>query len=198
MEISLTTFVDYVYANPSSHIGLVAREKKRYEEGYHPTRDYYKVLRDGIESLHQSGGPKTDLDTLLQSAHPPRLQNYIQCIDGYKRWWGRKTVEWIDDPGTARWTSGTLEVIVNPELLLEVNGDRFLIKLYFKSDKLSKPRIDALLHLIDIELGSLLAATSGILDVRRGRLITPTRTIPHIDALLAAQAVSFATLWNRL
>ncbi len=198
VEISLTTFVDYVYANSSSHIGLVTREKRRYEEGYHPTRDYYKVLRDGIKSLHQSGGPKTGLDALPQSAHLSRLQNYTECVDGYKQWWGRKTVRWLDDPGTTRWTDGTLEVIVNPELLLDVNGDRFLIKLYFKSEKLSKRRIDAILHLIDKELGSSLAAMSGILDIRRGKLITPTRTIPNIDALLAAQAASFATLWDLL
>jgi hypothetical protein len=38
--------------------------------------------------------------------------------------------------------------------------------------------------------------TVGVLDVRRAKLIVPTRVIPGMDALLKAEAVAFVSLWS--
>ena len=91
---------------------------------------------------------------------------------------------------------------MNPELGLEIDGTPHLIKLYFKSDKLAKNRIDIITHLMSVVLSDQCPSpeetTMSVLDVRRAKLFSPTVPIQALDAILNAELAYVAHLWRAI
>jgi hypothetical protein len=78
-----------------------------------------------------------------------------------------------------------------------VDGQDFVIKLYFKKDKLSQYRVNPSLRLLEKTVGKY--GTVGVLDLQQGRLFVQTTEPPDgIDLLLESEAAGLATLWNAL
>jgi len=147
MKISMTTFVDFVIARGSSRITRVREAKDLYGEEYSPARDYYRGLREAIIAVHYEGKALSTLDTLVKQANPRKRELYGKCVSGYKRWRGRKNL-FSYDISSASWQDGQLEVRINPELGLTVDGDDYVIKLYFKGEQPTKRQLDVILHLL--------------------------------------------------
>jgi len=84
---------------------------------------------------------------------------------------------------------------------LKVDGAPHLIKLYFKSKPLEKNKVDIITHLMATTLSGLCPSTSNtitvmsVLDVRRGKLISPTVPISALMGMLQAELAYIATLW---
>ena len=53
MEISITTFVNFVLANGPRRLTEVKRAKALYDADYSPARDFYKPLREIIVAAAQ-------------------------------------------------------------------------------------------------------------------------------------------------
>lgn len=192
-KVSLTTFVDFATAVGSTRLTKVRRAKSSYGEDYAPQKDFYKALREAIEDTFETGWSSADLKKKLSNISDPKKQkNYEACRKGINKWAGNKTFVSHPKKGDS-WKSGELTVKVNPELDLSINGSRHLVKLYFKGEALSKPRIDVILHLLGNGAG---AATPAVLDVRRSKLYVPTVTRPGLGALLKAEAAAFSSLWQ--
>src|SRR5690606_26721719 len=113
IEISLTDFIDYVNKTGTSKLTKVRQLKDR-EKNYHPAKDFYKALREGIVENHQKGGGKKDLDKIIQTLKDERkTKNYIEAIAGYKKFWGRKPINYFE-PASRHWIIGDLDVRINP------------------------------------------------------------------------------------
>ena len=197
-RISLTDFVDIVAASGTPKATKVRQVKTRPE--YQPAFDYYKQLREGIEECHRSKAPKGQLDDHVGDIRDPKkVQNYKAILAGYKRWWGRKDLRWFEAPSELFSRAG-VDVGVNPELGLRINGAPHLIKLYFKADPLSKSRVDVITHLMEtcLRSGSPGGTTMAVLDTRRNKLICPTVPIPGLDAALSGEMAYIAALWNEV
>ena len=197
MNITLTTFIDFVIATPGSKVGVVREARQLYEEGYKPERDYYKGLRDGIASMHRRGSDASDLRRIVSNAAQRKVDNYQACADGYAKFMGRKRFVWVRTPAVVPWTSGPVEVSVNPELRVAIDGASHAIKLYFKAETLSKTRINTMLYLLRLAVPDE-KVTVGILDTRRGKLVKPTTPVPYVDLLVRGEAASFAEIWRGL
>lgn len=197
MDVSLTTFIDFTNANGPTRTTIVRKAKIQTAE-YEPAADFYRGIRNAIiKDLSEDSG-YTSVTQAVSDAHPRRYSNYNECAEGFKRWVRGKDMSWIGRPEPALWPSGGLQVRVNPEIMVEINGKVFAIKMYFKAPKLVKRRSDAMLHLLEtVPVGSTVD-TVGVLDVRRGRLFTPPTRTPNLDAYLASEAAAFATMWNLL
>jgi hypothetical protein len=197
--VSMTTFMDFIVASGTRKISCVHRAKEQYKRGYHPSRDFYKLLRERIVHMHQRGEPITALDELLQGlTDPKKIASYPKCIAGYDKCIARKTVAWIAC-GPKTWKASGLEVRVNPELGLTIDGVPHVVKLYFKADPLNQSAVEPMLRLIDLSVPEeLKGATAAVIDVQRGRLLTHRGAKRDIDALLAAEAASFAILWKAI
>jgi hypothetical protein len=196
-RVSLTQFADFTTATGASRLTQVRKIKRQQEAGYSPATDYWKPLRDGIETEFQRGWEgAASLRRLRDASQDPKKQErYAQCIEGLGRWAKRKAFgRSRRKPGT--WTSGELTVAVNPEIALDINGDKTAVKLYFRQEQLSKPRVDTLLHLLKSTVPGNVAPA--ILDVARGKLIVETVEVPDLDIVLEADAVQFMALWKRL
>lgn len=198
-QISLTDFVDYTASSGSPKLTKVKTVKDRGE--YNPAFDFWRRFREGIVEHHRSGN--TDKKALNQittnQTDQKKLTAYPRAIDGYKKFLGRRSVAWFE-PVVKRWSSGGLEVRINPELGLEINGVRHLIKLYLKADPLSKRRVDVILALMHEVLSEESPPNTvyAVLDVPRAKLYTTDTAAPGLLPLLHGEAISFAVIWDSL
>ena len=149
--VSMTTFMDFIVASGTKRITCIAAAKKPYGRPYHPSRDFYRPLRDGIVQMHQQGHELLWLDSLLEGiTDAKKLSFYPKCIEGYKKALSGKSLAWIScTPKT--WKSGGLEVRVNPELGLVIDDLPHAVKLYFKAETLSQAAVEPIVRLIDFD-----------------------------------------------
>jgi hypothetical protein len=98
------------------------------------------------------------------------------------------------------WTAGDLDVRVKPEVALMIDGKPTVIKLYFKADELTRPRVQASIGVMEAELaGAAKAGTRfGVLDVRAGKLLLADGrwTAADTQILIKGEAWSFAEIWT--
>lgn len=194
-KISLTDFVDVVSKSGTPKATKVAQIKNRSE--YDPRADFYKKVRDSIIKTHKTNGSKNDLKRMLEElSDEKKLKNYPGIVSGYLKWWGRKTFRWFVPP-TSVFSKHGVEVSINPELGLELNGKQHVIKLYFKGEALTKNRIDIVTHLMETCLRKNVSqvTTMSVLDIRNARLISPNVPIPKLNAALNAELAYIAEIW---
>lgn len=195
----MTTFVDFAVASGTRQLTCVRNAKEMYSDGYEPKIDFWKPLREAIVSLLRENRPKDSLREFMSGiTHEQKLTSYPKVLAGFEKWMGRKRIEWFGyEPVT--WRSGDLSVRVNPELGVRMDGVDHVIKLYFKAEQPTKPRLDTMLHMINTTIPSKYAVSKvGILDIQRSKLHVPTRPIANLDALLAGQAAAFVEMWKRI
>ena len=198
-SVSLTTFVDFVLASGTPKITCIKRAKELYEEEYQPKFDFWLPLRNAIIELHKLNMPKSALNVVLEGLSDKRKATaYPSSVDSYMKWMGNKKFEWVGCD-SALWQYGSLQVRVNPELGLRINGNVHLIKLYFKVEQPSKRRLETTLFLmsttLDMPKSQIVPA---LLDVQRGKLFSETSFPLNISALLAGEAAAFSTMWGQL
>lgn len=165
---------------------------------YNPAHDFWRPLRRAIVNAHQR--EEVDLlDQLMPKiTDKKKLSNYPARIQAHKKWWGKKDYEWFQ-PLEAEWQYRQVAVRVNPELGLIDDSGPIVVKLYFKNERLSKLRVDGILHLLETTVTPAgKDARVGILDVPRARLIQPTVVKPGLEAALRAEAAYIATAWAEM
>lgn len=204
IEISLTDFIGFVNKMGNAKLNHVKSIKDRPE--YEPYMDFYKPLREAILKLHKRGQKKEVLDVILEGLTDEKKRRcYPELIAGYKKFLGRKKLEWIKPP-KKDWKIGGVTITVNPEIGLEEkkkNGSSnfYIVKLYFKDDALKKAQADQILTLMEMQLRSKVNEPEikfAILDIRRSKLhIKQDQELKELP-LLKGEANSFATMWNSL
>ena len=195
---SLTDFVDVVSKSGTPKATKVAEVKNR--PPYQPAFDFYKPLREHIVATHESGSGKSTLGQVMPGiSDPKKISSYPPILASYRKWWGRKNLVWFSPP-SGLFSDHGIDVSVNPELGLEINGNRHLIKLYFKADPLSKSRTAIIAHLMAVTLGNRCQAgtTMSLLDIRNSRLLSPTVPIGNLSGILSAELAYISTLWSSI
>jgi hypothetical protein len=196
--ISLNQFFPFVLADSlAKRRALLAA--KRTGSLPTPAVDYWRLLRLQIAAHHQfAPGPGLDaLDTAVELAQPDRKVLYTTAVANYRRFLGRKQVEWIDRPRPVVWLADELAVRVNPELHVTIDGDPHIVKLHLRADPhsaLSQRTANPLawlLHTCHGHLGRPL-----VIDVLRGKAFGLTRQGYDYDSMLRAQAAAFVSLWR--
>jgi hypothetical protein len=91
-----------------------------------------------------------------------------------------------------------VNVQVNPELGLVIDGQRHVIKLYFKQEALPKNRAVLVLHMM--QAASASADKNGtvmcVLNVRRGLLYASGAPEPQHGTQLKGEAAYWASVWT--
>jgi hypothetical protein len=86
---------------------------------------------------------------------------------------------------------------VNPELGLTIDGTHHAIKLYFKSEALTKLRIDVVTQLMELALDNAKKPmVFAVLDLRNAKLFTSNGVNQGLVALLQGEASSFAQIFK--
>jgi len=199
IEISLTDFVDFVSKSGTSKLTKVKQVKNRGD--YSPATDFYKALREGIIDVHSKNLGKAELDKILgRITDPKKIKSYTDCVDAYKKHWGKKTLGWFEPP-FKHWQEGSLRVRINPELGIDTGSELIVIKLYFKAEKLSKAKVDQVLTLMEKELRSEVGGEEsdvlfGLLDIQASKLYLNKGRSINLLPLLVGEARSFETIYK--
>lgn len=198
IKISLTDFIDFVSKKGSTKLTQVKKVKERKD--YHPAKDYYKYVREGIISIHEASGDKEEFEALIKNTPDIRKkENFEKAIKGYTKYLGKKPVSWVEPP-FRHWNSGNLDVKLNPEVGLKYDGTKHFIKLYFKGEALSKTKVSQILSLMESELRVKVKRDDlfCVLDVRTGKLFCNEKKDISLLPLLKGEVMSFETIWNSI
>lgn len=197
--VSLTDFVDFV--SKSGRPKLTQVQNVKWRPKYHPQTDFWRPLREAIIDFHRTNqSQKAVLDGALAGiTHKPKLTAYPVALAGYKKFLGKKTIQALPEV-RGSWNQGNLNVIVNPELSLSIQGTAHVVKLYFKAEPLSMKNAELILLMMADSLGGKVApgTVMSLLDVQRGKLFSTTGVDVVLKPLLQGEAASFETMWNQL
>jgi hypothetical protein len=194
-EISLTDFVDFVNKIGPPRLTKVKDIKTR--PVYSPALDFWKPLREAIRDFHKAGKP---LDPVLGGIErTKKAARYPAALTAYKKFLRKKQLDWFEPP-VGIWTYGELQVRVNPELGLRLNGKDYVVKLYFKDEPLPRRRLAVVFQLMGIALQDKLTAghSLAVLDVSNSKLLLPDPNAPDVTALLIGEAAAFIAMWNAI
>ena len=197
-HLSLADFVSYVSKSGPSKLTKVRQLKHR--PAYRPFFDFYRPIREAIVALHRTGGGSEILERVLRDEDDPRrLRGFPAVIDGYRRFARRHDAQWFDPPRVI-FPAGALDISVNPELGLMLDGEPIVVKLYFCERPLTKRSMDVVMHLMHKATGPLAPAEAhmGVLDVRRSKLFRPTVAVRDADALLHSELAWLETAWDEV
>lgn len=198
--ITMTRFGDFVVSDPLGQLAKVREVKRQYEAPYGPSGDFWSRWRDGVRNLHRMSGSRDGLDLIRAGAKDNRAQQYGSACEGYAKFWGRKTIEFVGSPKPVLWTHHRLQVKVNPEWVLRINGVDTLVKLHLKEKLALSQRVaNPLLHLLDQHFGAPVGGPQvALLDVHRGRLWQKRTEIRGIEPVLRMQAAAFLAGWDQV
>lgn len=195
-QISLTDFVDVVskVGRPKATKVRQVRERPEYE----PAFDFYKALREHLVDNHRSNGGKAAVsDAIKFLTDPKKIKSYPEVLNAYKKWWGRKNLDWFNPPRDVYAANG-FDIILNPELGLAINGERHIIKMYLKSDALTTFKTELIIDLLEHQLRSKAAPTDNfsVLDVRRSKLFSSGPHAPTSLPIVNAEIAYIASIWQ--
>jgi hypothetical protein len=194
----MTRFADFCASDPVAQLSKVREIRRQYEQPYAPSSDFWSRWRDGIEAVHRRGGHRDDVRAVAKQAQDNRGDQYGSAAEGYRKFWGYKRIEFMGLLTPAIWQHDRLQVRVNPEWLMSINGKRTVVKLHLKDRlQLNQRLANPLLHLLDSHFG-VDGRAVGILDVHRGKLWTPTAESRSMESVLRMQAAAFLVGWDTL
>lgn len=201
IEISLTEFINFVNKSGSAKATVVKAAKKRREEEYEHFKDYWLPFREKLKETHKKGLSKESLDDILDEINKDKRPNYQEAINGYKKYWGRKKIEWVNITRKT-WAIRDLRVAINPELGLVIKDKVYIVKLFFSSSEtLDKRHADLILTLMEKELRSKVGGDEpifAVLDVKRGKFFENKNKDISLYSLLKGEAYSFESQWKDL
>ena len=196
-RISLSYFVDFVLKAGTPKLTGVREFKENKDDIY---ADFYKPVREAILDLHRTSASPDCLDAFLAAQTDERRKRiYPPIVEGYRKFLKSAKVTWFNPPAGA-YALGGLEINVNPELGLNIDGVPHLVKMYFRGEPLSAKRVQVVLNLLTSSgLGNAVpGCVFAMLDVRKARIHTLKSPNPRINLLLRGEAASFSTIYARL
>lgn len=196
-RIYLSDFVDVVSKSGSPKATKVRAMKNRAP--YSPATDFYKPLRDGLVELHREGQGRGALVQAADTQDRKKVDAYRALAEGYRKWWGRKTLLWFPPPREI-YTAHGVDVVVNPNLGLEINEVPHVLKLHLKAEPLSKTRADLICGLMSTALDATApdGTVMAVLDVRNSKLFTAGTGPNGLTAIIDAELAYVADLWPKV
>lgn len=193
-KVSLTYFVDFVLKSGAPKLTGVKEYKERKDE---LSTDFYRPIREAIVEMHRSGLPLKSLDEIARAEEDEkRHKHYPLVISGYRAFLAEGPKSFFEPPRAAL-SLGALELDVNPELGLVIDGKPHLVKLYFRTEPLTPKRTALVLALLSRTFCEKNPAfVPAVLDVRNGKLHTHARTSERVDILLRGEAAAFAAMYG--
>jgi hypothetical protein len=200
MELSMSEFVDFHVLTGSSRVAKVRSLKNRGD--YDPATDFWRPLRKAISAYHRRAeGDTRGLRDFLPTVTERRVGRYDAAIRGHTQFIRNKAIRGLAAP-SAWWEVGQLRVRVNPEIALRIEDRRYVVKLYFKSEPLSRGRAQALIALMEEELRSSVAASTqfAVWDVPNAhlRVADGRSSIEDTQIALHSEAGALVEIWESI
>lgn len=124
-------FANFVTEKPNKRKKYV--NKIINKEPYAFEKDYYSVLRIKLISTIKKNKSLIELNQMLKKINPKKHNHYEVLIDQIQNFMQGVKYIWVEPPKNIIEYSG-LQLKVNPEIGININGETLFIKMYFKQD----------------------------------------------------------------
>lgn len=200
-KVTLTRFMDFVNASGMDRQKVV-RETINAEK-YSPCKDFYKDIRDAIVSFFKDNGSLESLEEEIALVKDEKKTHYLSLLQGFEKWIKNKKIVFLGAESCDYELSG-LGLSINPELLLEINGEKTVVKLFFKDESIKRNTA----NMISVLMGMAFPVFEtkyddfnfAVLDLRNGKLfrITPSTPVKKIRLTLNAEAKNWLEYQSEL
>lgn len=161
---------------------------REIHSGYIFTTDYWGPLRSHISFVLSHSGKAEDLDSVINKISSDKKDNYLEKIEGIKKFWGKKRFTKIT-LNKKVWKHKNIRINVTPEMSYAYKDKTYVIKLFFSSNdkSISKNEADMLLEIMRDSLDvNPKEVNLGVLDVSRDKLFKYSN--PSAELLYFVQA----------
>ena len=189
MRVGLSNFLRFISASGASKVNKVIEAQQEYREW----KDFYKDFREGV-LLSLAKKDTERLEAIVSGIEARKFDHYQNCLLGYQKWLSVTDFKVISFPKSESWESGGARISVNPEVVIEIDGTKYLVKLYMSQETLSQPARRAYAWLVAQTHGGDYVAA--LLEIRKGKLIVCTSKSAKIGQWLKGEAATFVALWN--
>lgn len=161
-------FANFVTEKPNKRKKYV--NKIINKEPYAFEKDYYSVLRIKLISTIKKNKSLIELNQMLKKINPKKHNHYEVLIDQIQNFMQGVKYIWVEPPKNIIEYSG-LQLKVNPEIGININGETLFIKMYFKQDQIENEKVNVMLKIMQDSIKEdYQNAKVAILDVRRCEL----------------------------
>lgn len=196
-QVPLEVFVDFMMTR-GPRKAVVVKQQKDQRWGH--MKNFWGPLRDAITTMHAQGESPAVLDEMRGKFSDARKERaYRPALAGYRKFMVEKGLiarppRCSPAPKTIL-PVGDIELVLTPDLCLEIDGVEHLIALHFGGVAIPRPRADILLSAMVAAWGPSRPGTRvAVLDVDRGHLVLMQRVNPRMPLVMRAEAASYAVL----
>ncbi|MBO9400223.1 hypothetical protein [Shimia sp. R9_3] len=137
IRVSFTKFLDFVAQTGEPKATTALQAWRQSNIPYDPKRDYHRRIRQLLVNYEKTG-QEPDWEAFVDSQNPKKQKNFQETIDCYTKWRSKnEVVSWFDPP-KEDWSRDEFKLHINPEMGLEIDGERHAIKLFLNNNKLSR------------------------------------------------------------
>jgi hypothetical protein len=194
----LGVFADYVNAQGSARMKIIADQRKRFEDPNSGAPYAYAAALGGIRHALRTSD-EVELRRMVFKASRTMVAHYEELADGAEAFLRRYKPQFVPTH-SATWQWAALTITVNQHVGVAIKGTPTVVFLYLKQPELSSEGATkvAWRTLEQTTDKTLPGAAVAVLDVRRGKLWTPTKVgRPKLDAWITGEAHGYIEHWKR-
>jgi len=137
IQVSFTKFLDFVAQTGEPKATTALQAWRQSNTPYDPAKDYHKRVRSLLVKSEQTG-ETPDWDAFIASQNPKKQKNFNETIELYTKWRSKQSNATWFQPPRGDWKSSEFQITVNPEIGLDIEGQKYAIKLFLNRNKLSR------------------------------------------------------------
>jgi hypothetical protein len=198
----LGVVVDFANCVPGAQTRIVSDQRRMYlDEGRQPWA-YYGPMVAAIRRALADPAPQLALELAVAKVEEPaKHAHFVELQKGFLRW--REGFAGSLVPvGAGSWIGDDAIFDVHPQLgLRPAKGPKLAVQLYMKEPELRPDAAAVPLHMMRSVMDQVLpGGVPAILDVRRGKLLLPSRrrSDKRLDADVAGVVAHWAAIWRAI
>lgn len=198
IRVSFTKFLDFVAQTGEPKATTALQAWRQSNTPYDPTRDYHKRVRELIVDFSKTA-TEPDWEGFVAAQNPKKQKNFKETIERFRSWRkSHKIALWFDPP-RGEWKTDEFFVPVNPELGLELDGQRHAIKLFLNNTPLSKLKAQSgglIMHsCLHHEAANV---KFSIFDIKAGKFHTFGRATEKLEYLLIGERAHLSAMLSAI
>lgn len=198
-KIRMQDFAHLTRVPEKSRRPIVNKAWRQSLQEYPVQGDYYKQVREGMVRVHKRGESLDALADVVSRVHHDKQPHVARVVKAYIQWCEGHVLEFFP-ARKGYWQAHGVDVRVNPELGLVIDGIPHLIKVNFTKSPVPVAEARIMTHLMHRVLAAQVPANCvmAVLDLATGTLYGSTRPSPALDAVLEEHVAQVRVLWEQL